>query len=134
MDEDITGIGIILRNTLTELVLNHTTKISCPIISFPRLIRASVAGCFGLTQLYGFDCPNIKELNLSLCIHLTGNLIEKLVEQLPVLETLTIMKCSGVRSLDLKSNKLLRLDASFMHNSQYLRLVCPSLQYLDVSK
>jgi hypothetical protein len=51
-----------------------------------------------------------------------------------VLETLVIMKCSGVQSLDLKSNKLLRLDASFMHNLQYLRLVCPALKYLDVSK
>jgi hypothetical protein len=134
IDEDITGIGIIMRNTLEELFLNHTTKISCPIVSFPRLTRASFAGCFGLTQLYGFDCPDIKELNLSFCIHLMGNLIEKLVEQLPVLETLIIMKCLGVRSLDLKSNKLLRLDASFMHNLQYLRLVCPALQYLDVSK
>jgi hypothetical protein len=135
IDEDIIEIGIILKNTLEELVLNHTTKISCPIVSLPRLIRANFAGCFGLTQLSGFvGCPNMKELNLSFCIRLTGNLIENLVEQLPVLETLVIMKCSGVQSLDLKSNKLLRLDASFMHNLQYLRLVCPALKYLDVSK
>ena len=132
-DGDIAGISRVLHTSLEELVLNHT-KVSKPVASFPRLTRASFAGGFCLIDLSGFDCPNLKILNLSFCVRLSGTHIEKIVEASPALETLIIVKCSGVQTLDLESKNLRRLDAGFTHNLRDLRLVCPALQHLDVSE
>jgi Leucine-rich repeat (LRR) protein len=132
-DGDIAGISSILNMSLEELVLNHT-KLSKPVASFPTLTRASFAGGFCLTSLSRFDCPNLKSLNLSFCVRLSEIQIEKIVENSPLLETLVIVKCAGVHSLDLESKSLRRLDAGFTHNLRDLRLACPALRQLDVSE
>jgi Leucine-rich repeat (LRR) protein len=132
-DGDIAGISSILHTSLEELVLNHT-KLSKPVASFPTLTLASFAGGFCLTSLLRFDCPNLKSLNLSFCVRLSEIQIETIVENSPVLETLIIVKCAGVHSLDLESKSLRRLDAGFTHNLRDLRLVCPALRQLDVSE
>ena len=132
-DGDIAGISSILHTNLEELVLNHT-KLSKPVASFPTLTLASFAGGFCLTSLSRFDCPNLKSLNLSFCVRLSEIQIETIVENSPVLETLIIVQCAGVHSLDLESKSLRRLDAGFTHNLRDLRLVCPALRQLDVSE
>ena len=131
-DGDIAGLGRILHASLEELVLNHT-KISKPVASFPALTLASFAGGFCLTSLSRFDCPNLKVLNLSFCVRLSDTQIEQIVENSPLLETLIIVKCAGVHSLDIESKNLRQLDAGFTHNLRDLRLMCPALVYLDVS-
>jgi len=131
-DGDVAGISRILHSSLEELILNHT-KISKPVASFPRLTHASFAGGFCLTSLSRFDCPNLKTLNLSFCVRLSELHIEKIVENSPLLETLIIVKCSGVHSLDLESKNLRRLDAGFTHNLRNLRLACPALRDLDTT-
>ena len=131
-DGDIAGISGILKGSLEELVVNHT-KITKPVASFPKLTRASFAGGFCLTSLSKFHCPSLKELNLSFCVRLSERQIEQLVGRSPLLETLILVKCAGVSSLDLESTSLRRLDASFTHNMRDLRLQCPALEYLDVS-
>ena len=132
-DGDIEGISRILGTSLEELVLNHT-KLAKPVAYFPRLKAANFAGGFCLTSLSRFDCPNLKTLNLSFCVRLSENHIEKIMENSPTLETLIIVKCSGVHSLDLESKNLCILDASFTHNLSDLRLACPALRHLDVSE
>ena len=132
-DGDIAGISRLLHKSLEELVLNHT-KLSKPVASFPRLTTASFAGGFCLTSLSRFHCPNLKILNLSFCVRLSESQIEKVVENSPLLETLIIVKCAGVHSLDLESKYLRRLDTGFTHNLRNLRLTCPALQNLDVSE
>lgn len=131
-DGDIAGISGILHGSLEELVVNHT-KVSKPVASFPLLTRASFAGGFCLTSLSKFHCPSLKVLNLSFCVRLTERQIEQLVERSPLLETLILVKCAGVGSLDLESTSLRRLDAGFTHNMRELTLLCPALEQLDVS-
>jgi hypothetical protein len=130
-DEDITDIGKLLDNTLEDITLHHV-KITRPVATFPRLTRASFAGCFGLSDLSRFSSPNLIELNLSFCVRLSGHQIQKLIKNLPSLETLIMIKCNGVHSLDVESNHLKRLNVSFTHNLQRLGIVCPSLQQLEV--
>jgi hypothetical protein len=132
-DGDIAGISKILNSSLEELVLNHT-KLSKPEAAFPALQTASFAGSFCLTSLSRFACPNLRFLNLSFCVHLSERQIEKMVEQSPLLETLILVKCAGIHSLDLESKNLRRLDASFTHNLRDLLLECPALMHLDVSE
>jgi len=72
-------------------------------------------------------------LNLSFCVHLSERQIEKMVEQSPLLETLILVKCAGIHSLDLESKNLRRLDASFTHNLRDLMLECPALTHLDTT-
>lgn len=131
-DGDIAGISRILHPSLEELILNHT-KLSKPVARFPRLTLASFAGGFCLTSLSRFDCPNLKSLNLSFCVRLSGIQIENIVENSPLLETLIIVKCAGVQSLDIESKNLRRLDAGFTHNLRDLRLECPNLRNLDTT-
>ena len=131
-DGDIAGISGILQTSLEELVVNHT-KLSKPVASFPMLTRASFAGSFCLTSLSRFHCPSLKVLNLSFCVCLSERQIERVVEISPLLETLILVKCAGVSSLDIESKTLRRLDASFTHNMRDLRLMCPALEQLDVS-
>jgi len=131
-DGDIAGISRILDTSLEELILNHT-KLSKPVASFPRLNAASFAGGFCLTSLSRFDCPNLKTLNLSFCVRLSGIQIEKIVENSPLLESLIVVKCAGVHSLNIESKHLIQLDAGFTHNLRDLRLECQALRYLDTT-
>lgn len=130
-DKDIEGLSQTLPN-LESLVMNHTNT-SKPVASFLRLIHASFLGEYHLASLSKFNCPSLKVLNLSFCVRLSENQIEKIVKDSPALETLILMKCSGVHSLDLDSKKLRNLDISFTHNLSTLRLKCPALENLDVS-
>jgi hypothetical protein len=132
-DEDILDIGRMSQHTLEELTLNHV-KIVKPVASFPVLKRASFVGCFGLKDLSGLCAPRLIQMNLSFCVRLSGEQIQNLVEQLPALETLIMMKCNGVRTLVVVSTSLRRLDATFTHNLKVLRLVCPNLHLLEVSR
>ena len=131
-DGDIAGISSILNASLEELVLNHT-KLSKPVASFPILNRASFAGSFCLTSLSRFQCPNLKSLNLSFCVRLSGSQIERMLRNFPLLETLILVKCAGVDVLNLDSKSLQQLDIGFTHNLGELSLACPSLCHLDVS-
>lgn len=132
-DEDIHELGRVSNDTLQELNLNHV-KIVQPSAHFPSLVKASFVGCFGLKDLSGLWTPHLKELNISFCVRLSGEQIQCLVEQLPVLETLIMMKCNGVKTLELQSTHLRRLDATFTHNLEVLRLCCPNLVALEVSR
>jgi hypothetical protein len=132
-DEDVHDIAKMSHHTLEELTLSHV-KIVRPVASFPLLKRASFVGCFGLKDLSGFCTPILNELNLSFCVRLSGEQVQNLVANLPALETLIMMKCNGVRALEIVSTCLRRLDATFTHNLEVLRLACPNLYLLEVSR
>lgn len=131
-DEDIHDIGRVSQGTLQELNLHHV-KIVQPLADFPNLQRASFLGCFGLKDLSFLRTPQLTELNISFCVRLSGEQIQCIVEQVPLLEVLIMMKCNGVKSLGLSSSRLRQLDATFTHNLEVLRLSCPKLEKLEVS-
>lgn len=131
-DDDIQELSKLLQDSLEDLTLNHV-KILRPKAFLPRLTRASFVGCFSLYDISGLACPNLRELNISFCYRLTSRQIQGMVATLPLLDTLTMTKCSTVRSLELCSEKLRVLNACSLHSLQRLRLLCPSLEQLDVS-
>jgi hypothetical protein len=131
-DEDIHEVGRLLQDCLEDLTLSHV-KTFRPRAFLPRLARASFVGCFNLSDLSGFLCPNLRQLNISFCVRLTSEQIEGLVGTLLSLDTLIMIKCSDLRTLELSSKTLRVLNASYLHSLERLRLVCPSLEQLEVS-
>lgn len=132
-DDDLFDIQLLLHKSLQSLTLKQCIRINRPVLQFPSLSRLNMVGCFGLASLNGFLCPNLRYLNLSFCMRLTGEQIEQLVARIPNLEELVMMKCSGVCSFTLSSRHLQSLNVSFCHNLRELRMDCPSLRELEVS-
>jgi hypothetical protein len=116
---------------LESLTLNQCVRLRQPVIKFPKLETLNLSGCFGLTSLPQFACPNLKELDLSFCVHLSGEKIQEIVSKLPRLEELVMVKCAGVQSLNISSKTLRLLNLSFCSLTE-LRLHCPKLQVLEV--
>ncbi|KAG7368686.1 hypothetical protein IV203_031437 [Nitzschia inconspicua] len=129
-DEDVQDLAQVSHKTLRELTLSHV-KIVHPTGDFPNLKKASFVGCFGLKDLSGLWTPNLSELNISFCVRLSSEQIQSLLERLPALGTLIMMKCNGVKTLELASLQLRQLDTTFTHNLEVLRLSCPNLEKLE---
>ena len=134
-DVDVFDIGNLLYHTdLESLTLNQCIKLRRPTIEFPTLHRLNLVGCLGLSDLNRISCTRIVHLNLSFCIRLSGEQIERFLDRLPFLEELVAMRCSSVVSLKLNSKMLKRLNLNFCHELTELRLRCPSLVKLEVRK
>lgn len=118
---------------LESLTLQQCVRLRQPVIKFPKLETLNLSGSFGLTSLPQFACPNLKELDLSFCVHLSGETIQAIVSDLPLLEKLVMVKCTGVQSLNLSCKTLRSLNLSFCTSLTELRLNCPNLQVLEVS-
>lgn len=133
-DEDIYELSRLLHDTLEGLTLNLLKILRPKTLMLPRLNRLSLTGCFSLMDVCRLHCPTLTELNISFCVRLTGEQIQCMVERLPSLETLIMMKCSAVRTLEVNSNTLRVLILSYSHSLQRLRLVCPLLEQLEVGR
>ena len=117
---------------LESLTLQQCVRLRQPVFKFPKLETLNLSGSFGLTSLPHFACPNLKELDISFCVLLSGEKIQAIVSELPLLEELVMVKCTGVQSLNLSSKILRSLNLSFCILTE-LRLHCPKLQALKVS-
>lgn len=116
---------------LDSLTLQQCVRLRQPVIRFPKLETLNLSGSFGLTGLPQFACPTLKELDISFCVLLSGEQIQGIVSELPLLEELVMARCTGVQSLNLSSKTLRLLNLSFCSLTE-LRLQCPKLQVLEV--
>jgi Leucine-rich repeat (LRR) protein len=133
-DDDLSDIATLLHDSLESLTLHQCIRIHQPVLKIQSLSRLNMVGCFGLGDLPGFSCPNLRELNLSFCVRLSGTRVQSIISQLPNLEKLVMVKCSGVQTLHVSSKKkLTTLNLSYCNNIKELRLDCPSLEFLEVS-
>ena len=132
-DENVTDMVVGLQDQLQQLTLHQCLRVKKPTLRFSRLTQLNLLGCFSLSDLPDFDCPSLTLLVLSFCFQLDGSVIQRVVNRLPQLEHLGLVKCPGLIRLELTHNPLLqRLNVSLSNNLQYLQLHCPKLVQLEV--
>jgi hypothetical protein len=133
-DDTVAEMVHLLHGRLQRLTLHQCLRVQNPILQFPRLTHLSLVGCFGLSSLPQFACPNLLVLDLSFCVRLDGPHIGQLVkDQLPHLEELVLVKCAAVQTLHLSSITLRRLNVSFCNHLTELRISVPALRLFEVS-
>ena len=134
-DDCVNDMVPILRHTLQSLTLHQCIRIRSPTLQFPLLTNLNLAGCFALSQLPNLHCPNLRSMDLSFCVRLTGEEIEQLISNRTLynLQELIMIKCAGLQTLNLISSTLQRINVSFCSNLKELKLDCPNLQFLEVS-
>jgi hypothetical protein len=128
------SVATLQQEKLQHLTLRQCERLKRPVLRFSRLTHLNLVGCYGLTDLPGFDCPSVRDLDLSFCVRLSGEIVEQIVLRLPHLEKLVMVKCPGVQQFRLSSKSLQVLNMSFCSSLQELRLHCPNLQALEVSE
>ena len=130
-DEDIEGVTNQLKNTLESLSLHQCLRIKKPILQVEKLIRLNLTGCFSLCDLADFTCPFLKDLDLSFCFSLDGEVIQRVVDSLVAVEHLTLLKCPRLHQLRILSGTLQSIFVSLSTNLHTLSLCCPSLRKLE---
>jgi hypothetical protein len=130
-DEHVTDMVRRLDSTLTSLSLHQCLRVKKPVLRLEKLQRLSLVGCFALSNLPKFSCPALMSLDLSFCFRLSTERIQKIVQTIPNLEELTLIKCPSLHSLALTSKTLRVLNVNFCHSLVTLKLTCPSLERLE---
>ena len=133
-DDSVSDLASLLQRKLERLTLHQCVRIRQPNLQFPKLEHLNLVGCFGLSSFPDFECPNLKEMDLSFCVQLSGEQIQTVVERLPFLEVLSMVRCAGIHSLRLSCHKLRILNLNFCNSLRELRLACPKLEVLEVSE
>lgn len=120
-----------LDPTLTDLSLRQCLRVRRPTIELTRLERLSFMGCFALTEVPSFFCPAVRELNLFFCFRLGTDQIQFMVDSLPRLETLTLVKCPLLEYLVIDSPTLRVLNVNYCSALRGIKLSCPALQRME---
>jgi hypothetical protein len=76
-------------------------------------------------------CPAVRELNLSFCFRLGTDQIQHMVDSLPRLETLTLVKCPLFEYLVIDSPTLRVLNVNYCSALRGIKLSCPALQRME---
>ena len=92
-----------LDESLKELSVHQCLRIKRPRIDSSRLEKLSFMGCFALTELPDLFAPTLRELNLSFCFRLDRIQIHNIMDSLPNLESLKLVKCPLLDRLDVQS-------------------------------
>lgn len=132
-DENVKDITSRLRSTLETLSLHQCLRVKKPVLQFDKLTSLNLMGCFALSDLPNFHCPALKSLALSFCFRLDGGLIQRIVDSLPEIEHLTLVKCPLLRELKIFSDTLQTLNVSLSNNLEILALCTPGLQTLEAT-
>lgn len=127
---DITGR---LQNSLETLSLQQCLRVKKPILQFDKLTSLNLMGCFALSDLPNFRCPALKQLGLSFCFRMEGELIQHIVDSLPEIEHLTLVKCPQLHDLKINSDTLKTLNVSLSNNLETLSLCTPGLETLEAT-
>jgi hypothetical protein len=130
-DEHVTDMVRRLDGTLTSLSLHQCLRVKKPILRLEKLQHLSLMGCFALSDLPKFSCPALLSLDLSFCFRLSTERIQKIVETIPALEELRLIKCPCLHTLVLRSKSLRVLNANFCDSLVTLKLTCPRLERLE---
>ena len=132
-DENVQDITGRLSTTLESLSLHQCLRVKKPILQFDKLTSLNLMGCFSLSDLPQFQCPALKSLGLSFCFRLEGELIQQIVNSLPELQHLTLVKCPLLHELNIVSDTLQTCNVSLSNQLHTLRLSCPRLSTIDAA-
>jgi hypothetical protein len=130
-DEHVTDMVRRLDGTLTSLSLHQCLRVKKPVLRLGKLQHLSLMGCFALSDLPKFSCPALLSLDLSFCFRLSTDRIQRIVESIPALEELTLIKCPSLNTLALRSGSLRVLNVNFCNSLVTLKLTCPRLERLE---
>lgn len=130
-DEHVTDMVRRLDGTLTSLSLHQCLRVKKPVLRLEKLQHLSLMGCFALSDLPKFSCPTLLSLDLSFCFRLSTERIQRIVESIPALEELTLIKCPSLNTLALRSGTLRILNVNFCNSLVMLKLTCPRLERLE---
>ena len=64
-DDSVSDLASLLQRKLERLTLHQCVRIRQPNLQFPKLEHLNLVGCFGLSSFPDFECPNLKEMDLS---------------------------------------------------------------------
>mmetsp|Transcript_29137 Transcript_29137/g.48173 ORF Transcript_29137/g.48173 Transcript_29137/m.48173 type:complete len:403 (-) Transcript_29137:6-1214(-) len=132
-DENVADITGRLHNTLASLSLHQCLRVKKPVLQFDRLTSLNLMGCFALSDLPNFQCPALKSLVLSFCFRLEGKQIQHIVDSLPEIEHLALVKCPLLHELKILSDTLQSLSVSLSNNLRVLSLCTPNLQTVEAT-
>jgi hypothetical protein len=130
-DEHVRDMVRRLDGTLTSLSLHQCLRVKKPVLRLEKLQHLSLMGCFALSDLPKFSCPALLSLDLSFCFRLSTDRIQRIVESIPALEELTLIKCPSLNTLALRSGTLRVLNVNFCNSLVTLKLTCPRLERLE---
>lgn len=135
-DGQITDLVDSIGWRLDQLSLHQCTGLRRPRLVLAKVARLSLVAAYALRALPGFDCPNLKALDLSFCFQLKTEELHRIMDQTPLLEELILIKCHSLNALELYSwkNKSLRIiNVSLCLQLNELRIRSPRLSRLDTS-
>jgi hypothetical protein len=122
-DDHLRSLVAPLAESLEELNVHQCLRIKHPRIESNRLQKLSFMGCFALIELPNLHAPAVRELNLSFCLHLNSQQIHSIVDSLPSLEILRLVKCPLIDRLYLQSlPNLCCLDVSYCNSLNSLQI------------
>ena len=130
-DDQIRALVTQVGESLTRLTLTQCLRLKTPVLSLQRLQHLSLMGSFALQGLPYFSCPTLRSLNLSFCFRLSNDSIHSVLNALPKLEELKLVKCGLLQDLQLESETLKSLNVGHCDSLHFLRLQCPRLETLD---
>lgn len=130
-DEHVADMVRRLDGCLTSLSLHQCLRVKKPVLCLAKLKHLSLVGCFALSDLPKFSCPKLLSLDMSFCFRLSTDRIQNIVESVPSLEELTLIKCPSLHSLKLTSKTLRRVNVNFCNSLVTLKLTCPKMERLD---
>jgi hypothetical protein len=132
-DEHVADISLQLKGTLESMTLHQCLRVRKPVLQFDNLVGLNLMGCFSLEDLPYFHCPSLRDLNLSFCFRIDGELIQNIIDSLPRLQNLALVKCPRLRKLHILSDTLYSLNVSLSNNLQTLSLSCCGLEVLEAT-
>lgn len=132
-DDNVADVTNRLRDTLESLSLSQCLRVRKPILQFDHLKSLSLMGCFSLCDLPDFHCPALTTLCLSFCFRLEGELIQRIIDSLPEIKYLALVKCPRLNGLHIVSDTLTTLNVSLSNNLHTLSLSCNCLETLEAT-
>mmetsp|Transcript_2806 Transcript_2806/g.7779 ORF Transcript_2806/g.7779 Transcript_2806/m.7779 type:complete len:361 (-) Transcript_2806:710-1792(-) len=132
-DGTIHDISSISRPKLEELCIKHCARLCTPTIRFDELRRLALVGGFGLVRFPEFQCPKLQCLDLSFCVKLSSKALAQVLLTVPELETLKLVKCSSLQSLDLHGSKVRHVDLTCCDGLKEAHIASESMRSIIVS-